>query len=117
MEAMLVAKAAGMEEDLLAQLADFDRSPIRETIDMYLRTHIGSARRRYHEMRDAEAQLRGLGVPLILTEAALRRYSHTLELAARFPSAPAGGEAAANLDWLLDAERKSGVPADRDTSA
>jgi len=110
-EAMLAARAFGLEEDLLEQLGDFDRSTMREIVDMYLRTHTVHAARRLHEMQETEAQLASSGLPSFGTHAAVERYSRTVELLERFPPGPEiRDDASANLDWMLNAERRSRIP-------
>jgi hypothetical protein len=110
-EAMLAARAFGLEEDLLEQLGDFDRSTMREIVDMYLRTHPVHAARRLREMQETEAQLASSGLPSFATHAAVKRYGRTVELLERFPPGPEiRDNASANLDWMLSAERRSRTP-------
>ena len=106
-EVMLAARAFGLQEELLEQMGDFDRLPIRQTIEMYIRTHPASAARRHKEMLETAKQLAVAGLRSFSTDAALARYSHTMALLARFPPHETDdANAAANLEWLLDAERR-----------
>jgi 3-hydroxyisobutyrate dehydrogenase len=106
-EAMLVARTFGLEEDLLEQLGDFDRSTMRQTIDMYLSTHLIHANRRLYEMLEVETLLVASGLPAFVTHAAVERYRRTVDMLARFPCDANGVPAAsANLEWLLNAEKQ-----------
>jgi len=110
-EVMMVARAFGLKDDLLEQLRDFERSSMREIVDMYLRTHPVHASRRLHEMRETEAQLASSGLPSFATHAAVERYSRTVELLRHFPPGPEVGiDASASLDWMLGAERSARNP-------
>lgn len=104
-EAMLAAEALGLRADLVAQLADFDRSPLRDHIAMYLRTHPAHAARRLVEMEQAEQELVALGLPSLTTRAAIARYRRTADLARDHAPPPVPGDADRAIAWLLDAER------------
>ncbi len=108
-ECLLAAEAAGLRPQLLQQMADMDRIPMRETIEMYVRTHAASAQRRLHEMEAVSQQLEDLGTPALVTPAVLARYRRTVAMlgpAARNPPLPEGGTIYdAVLPWLLAAER------------
>lgn len=108
-ECLLAAEAAGLRPQLLEQMADMDRIPMRETIEMYVRTHAASAARRLHEMQAVQDQLEDLGIHALVTPAVLARYRRTVAMlgpAARNPPLSGGGSVYdAVLPWLLTAER------------
>lgn len=103
-ESMLAAEALGLRQDLVELLGDFDQRPLRDHIDMYLRTHPPHAARRLVEMELAEAQLTSLGLKSLTTRATIDRYRHTTDLVRKGGTSPPV-DAAAALQWLLSAER------------
>jgi 3-hydroxyisobutyrate dehydrogenase len=121
MECLLAAEAAGLRPQLMQQMADMDRIPMRETIEMYVRTHAASAARRLHEMEAVEKQLEALGIHTLVTPAVVARYRRTVDLlgpAARNPPLPVGGSVYdAVLPWLLAAERADMHPPMGDESS
>ena len=108
-ECLLAAEAAGLRPQLLEQMGDMDRVPMRATIDMYVRTHAASAARRLEEMREVQAQLEALGMRPQVTPAIIARYVRTVGMlgdAATNPPVPEGtpvGDVV--MPWLLAAER------------
>ncbi|GGC91141.1 DUF1932 domain-containing protein [Chelatococcus reniformis] len=108
-EAMLAAEAMGLRAELVGQLADFDRAPLREHIAMYLRTHPPHAARRLTEMQQAEDEILALGLPSLTTRAAIERYRRTAELARARPPAAEPLDAEQALAWLLAAERAAAI--------
>jgi 3-hydroxyisobutyrate dehydrogenase-like beta-hydroxyacid dehydrogenase len=102
-ESMLAAEALGLRQDLIELLSDFDQRPLRDHIDMYLRTHPPHAGRRLVEMELAEAQLKSCGLKSLTTRATIERYRHTTDLV-RQGAEPPPADAAAALQWLLAAE-------------
>jgi 3-hydroxyisobutyrate dehydrogenase len=103
-ESMLAAEALGLRQDLIDLLSDFDQRPLRDHIDMYLRTHPPHAGRRLVEMELAEAQLMSLGLLSLTTRATIDRYRHTADLV-RKTRMPSSTDARTVLQWLLSAER------------
>jgi len=104
-ESMLAAEALGLRQDLTELLRDFDERPLRDHIDMYLRTHLPHAARRLVEMELAETQLKPLGIPSLTTRATIDRYRRTAGLVRKDKDTPVSGDATAALQWLLAAER------------
>lgn len=80
LESAMAAEAFGLWDELQLQFDNFDQTPMREHLDMYLRTHLRHAERRHTEMVAAEAQLEAGGLPSLTTAAAVRRYRRTMEL-------------------------------------
>lgn len=120
-ECLLAAEAAGLRPQLLQQMADMDRIPMRETIEMYVRTHAASAPRRLHEMEAVHSQLDDLGIHPLVTVAVIERYRRTVAMigpAARNPLPPARGNIYdAVLPWLLAAERAAMGPTRADDTS
>lgn len=105
-ESMLAAEALGLRQDLVDLLSDFDQRPLRDHIDMYLRTHPQHAARRLVEMELSEAQLKSLRLPSLTTSATIERYRRTVKLAAETSLPPTSMDASAAIRWLLAAELK-----------
>jgi 3-hydroxyisobutyrate dehydrogenase len=103
-ESMLAAEALGLRRDLIELLSDFDQRPLRDHIDMYLRTHPPHATRRLAEMELAETQLKSLELPSLTTRATIERYRRTARLVLDDKHIPPSMDAAAALQWLLAAE-------------
>jgi 3-hydroxyisobutyrate dehydrogenase len=108
-ESMLAAEALGLRQDLIELLGDFDQRPLRDHIDMYLRTHPQHAARRLVEMELSEVQLKSLRLPSLTTHATIERYRRTVELASETGLPSASMDAATAIGWLLAAERKHAV--------
>jgi 3-hydroxyisobutyrate dehydrogenase-like beta-hydroxyacid dehydrogenase len=106
-ECLLVAEAVGLREALLARLGDLDRSPFSELMAMFVRTHAPHALRRLHEMQAAFDALSQAGVPLTMTQAAMRRYASSVETLGARPALPPerpGEDLYARLlPWMLAA--------------
>lgn len=106
-ESMLAAEALGLRDDLVLLLSDFDQRPLRDHIDMYLRTHSQHAARRLVEMELAETQLKDINLPSLTTRAAIERYRRTVCQIAKNRLPPDQLDAGAAIDWLLSAELTS----------
>jgi len=104
LESMLAAEALGLRHDLVELLSDFDQRPLRDHIDMYLRTHLPHAPRRLVEMELAQTQLKSLRLPSLTTRATIDRYRRTAELVQRDTPISSSMDAAMALRWLLAAE-------------
>jgi 3-hydroxyisobutyrate dehydrogenase len=107
-ESMLAAEALDLRHDLIELLSDFDQRPLRDHIDMYLRTHLPHAARRLVEMELAEAQLKSLRLTSLTTHAAIDRYRRTAELMKGDTPIPSSMDAATALRRLLAAELGAG---------
>ena len=101
-ELLMAAEKQGVREKLYEQLRDIDKTPLRDFIDMLVRTHVVHARRRAHEVRDAAAELAKHGLPSVVLPGVERRLQLTIEALER----QAPKEAEPNVDqalaWLLD---------------
>lgn len=108
-ECLLVAEALGLRQLLLSQIGDLDQTTLSELMAMFVRTHVPHASRRLQEVKAIEETLSGLGVPLIVTPAARRRFARsiaTLGIGAQLPSGPKTASVFDRaLPWMLDAER------------
>lgn len=62
-ELLTSAEKQGVREKLYEQLRDIDQTPLRSFIDMLVRTHVIHAKRRAHEVHDAQQELASQGLP------------------------------------------------------
>lgn len=111
-ESMLAAEALGLRHDLVDLLSDFDARPLRDHVDMYLRTHPQHAARRLAEMELSEAQLESLRLPSLTTRATIERYRRTVKLTVEGSLPSTAMDASGAIAWLLASELRSSAPKD-----
>lgn len=78
-ELLMSAEKQGVREKLYEQLGDIDRTPLRAFMDMLVRTHVIHARRRAHEVHDAQGELAAQGLPSVVLPGVEQRFRHTAE--------------------------------------
>lgn len=100
-ELLMSAEQQGMREQLYAQLADIDETPLRDYLDMLVRTHVVHAARRVHEVRDAQALLAARQRPSLVLPGVERRFAATALGLASDPLGNADPTVGQALDWLL----------------
>lgn len=100
-ELLMSAEQQGMREQLYAQLADIDETPLRDYLDMLVRTHVVHAARRVHEVRDAQALLAARQRPSLVLPGVERRFAATVLGLASDPLGNADPSVGQALDWLL----------------
>jgi 3-hydroxyisobutyrate dehydrogenase-like beta-hydroxyacid dehydrogenase len=83
MEALLIeflaaGERAGMRDDLWAEVSGlFAHQPFDKVALNWVRTHAGAHGRRYHEVRQVAAVLRGLGIEPVVTSATERFFERS----------------------------------------
>lgn len=100
-ELLMSAEKQGVRGKLYEQLSDIDNTPLRSFIDMLVRTHVIHAKRRAHEVHDAQAELVAQGLPSVVLRGVEQRFLDTaaaLEVQPLPSDAPSVDQA---LDWLL----------------
>jgi 3-hydroxyisobutyrate dehydrogenase len=100
-ELLTSAEKQGVRERLYEQLSDIDQTPLRDFIDMLVRTHVVHAKRRAHEVHDAQGELAAQGLPSLVLPGVEQRFRSTaakLEKCALGMPNPNVEEA---LQWLL----------------
>ncbi len=100
-ECVVAAEYYGLKEALYESLIDFDQTPIREFLDMFLRRHVVHACRQRDEVAEAEKQLKSSGLPVQLLPAIESLFETTCEFIKKNPiknEKPTTEEA---LDWLI----------------
>ena len=100
-ELLMSAEKQGVREQLYAQLNDIDQTPLRSFIDMLVRTHVVHARRRAHEVHDAQGELLAQGLPSLVLPGVEHRFRHTAAALEQHPPAMAEPNIDQALQWLL----------------
>jgi 3-hydroxyisobutyrate dehydrogenase len=115
MEALAVdcyvaAQQLGLRDELVDILADIDGAPFTTFLEMLLRTHLVHARRRMHEVIEAERQLALSGLTAVSLEGVKKvfgRSTEALDRGERFEEAP---PLEAALEWMHRAAAATGGP-------
>lgn len=100
-ELLMSAEKQGVREKLYEQLSDIDETPLRDFLDMLVRTHVIHAGRRAHEVLDAQRELASQDLPSLVLPGVEQRFRATaknLEQHALGTPEPTVEQA---LAWLL----------------
>lgn len=100
-ELLTSAEKQGVREKLYEQLSDIDRTPLRSFIDMLVRTHVIHAKRRAHEVHDAQQELASQGLPSLVLPGVEQRFRRTASQLERQPLATPDPDINQALEWLL----------------
>lgn len=100
-ELLMSAEKQGVREKLYEQLSDIDQTPLRSFLDMLVRTHVIHAKRRAHEVHDAQAELASQGLPSIVLPGVEERFHRTAKALEARPTTVAEPDIAQALEWLL----------------
>ncbi|NVO14395.1 MAG: NAD(P)-dependent oxidoreductase [Rhodoplanes sp.] len=100
-ELLTSAEQQGVRTQLYEQLRDIDETPLRNFLDMLVRTHVVHARRRLHEVRDAAAELAAQGLPSLVLTGVAERFQSTVDRLDRHPLQTVEPTVEAALGWLL----------------
>ncbi|MDM0108359.1 NAD(P)-binding domain-containing protein [Variovorax sp. J22R24] len=104
-ELLMSAERQGVREKLYEQLSDMDRTPVRALMDMLIRTHVIHAKRRAHEVHDAQAELASQGLTSIVLPGVEARFKKTVQALESHPLPVAEPSVEQSLDWLLASAR------------
>jgi 3-hydroxyisobutyrate dehydrogenase len=104
-EMLVSAEQQGVREQLYAQLRDIDQTPLRSFIDMLVRTHVVHAKRRAHEVHDAQQVLASQGLPSQVLPGVEQRFLATASHLERHPLATPEPDLDQALQWLLATAR------------
>jgi 3-hydroxyisobutyrate dehydrogenase len=102
-ELLTSAEKQGVREKLYEQLSDIDQTPLRSFIEMLVRTHVIHAKRRAHEVHDAQQELASLGLPSQVLPGVEQRFLDTASRLERQPLGIADPDINQALAWLLAA--------------
>jgi 3-hydroxyisobutyrate dehydrogenase-like beta-hydroxyacid dehydrogenase len=104
-ECLIAAEHQGVREQLLDQLADIDRTPLRDYLEMLIKTHVVHARRREREVAEAEQLLCSQNLPVNVLSGVRSRFAATVAALARDPPAIAVPDFLEALLWLVRSAR------------
>lgn len=100
-ELLMSAEKQGLREKLYAQLSDIDEIPLRSFIDSMVRTHVIHAKRRAHEVQDAQRELGLQGLHSTVLPGVEERFHQTAASLAVHPLPVAQPSVEQAIDWLL----------------
>lgn len=100
-ELLMSAEQQGVRDKLYEQLSDIDNTPLRAFIDMLVRTHVVHAKRRAHEVQDAQGELTAQSLPSVVLPGVAQRFLNTAAALERSPLPTAEPTVEQALDWLL----------------
>lgn len=103
-ELLVSAEKQGVREKLYEQLSDIDQTPLRDFIDMLVRTHVVHASRRAHEVHDAAQELAHQGVPSLVLPGVEQRFRDTANRLQTHPMSFADPNVGQALQWLLKSQ-------------
>lgn len=101
-ELLVSAERQGVREKLYEQLSDIDQTPLRDFIDMLVRTHVVHAGRRAHEVHDATKELAQQGITSLVLPGVEQRFRDTADKLQTHPVASADPNVSQALQWLLE---------------
>lgn len=99
-ELLMAAEKQGVRTQLYGVLKDIDDSPLEDFINMLVRTHTIHAKRRTHEVAEAQKELRGSGLISLVLPGVEARFANT---AAAIEANPVGEAPTLEdaIQWLL----------------
>ncbi len=100
-ELLTSAEKQGVRHKLYEQLSDIDQTPLRSFIDMLVRTHVVHAKRRAHEVHDAQGELAAQGLPSLVLPGVEQRFRDTASKLEHHPLDAADPSVDQALQWLL----------------
>lgn len=100
-ELLMSAEKQGVRDKLYEQLLDIDQTPLRDFIEMLVRTHVVHAKRRAHEVNDAQGELTAQGMPSTVLPGVEERFHKTARALEAHPLSLPEPDIHQALDWLL----------------
>lgn len=100
-ELLMSAEKQGVRDKLYEQLLDIDQTPLRDFIEMLVRTHVVHAKRRAHEVNDAQRELTAQGMPSTVLSGVEERFHKTARALEAHPISLPEPDIHQALDWLL----------------
>jgi 3-hydroxyisobutyrate dehydrogenase-like beta-hydroxyacid dehydrogenase len=100
-ELLMSAEKQGVRDKLYEQLLDIDQTPLRDFIEMLVRTHVVHAKRRAHEVNDAQGELTAQGMPSTVLPGVAERFHKTARALEAHPLSLPEPDIHQALDWLL----------------
>lgn len=100
-ELLISAERQGLREKLYDQLRDIDESPLRDFMDMLVRTHVVHAARRAHEVHDAQAEMQSRGMKSVVLPGVEQRFLDTADHLKKHPINNPNPTIETALQWLV----------------
>jgi 3-hydroxyisobutyrate dehydrogenase len=100
-ELLISAEKQGVREKLYEQLRDIDQIPLRDFIDMLVRTHVLHAKRRAHEVQDARHEMATQGLTSLVLSGVEQRFRDTASKLDAYPLDQINPNVDQALQWLL----------------
>lgn len=100
-ELLMSAEKQGLRAALYEQLQDIDESPLQAFLEMLVRTHVIHARRRLHEVREADRELKAQGIRSCLLSGVADRFQQTAEQLEKHELPIPDPNVEVALTWLL----------------
>jgi 3-hydroxyisobutyrate dehydrogenase len=99
-EMLVAAERLGVRIPLYKVLSDFDKTALRDFMEMIVRTHVLHAARREHEVHQAGDQLRQMGLPSVILEGVESRFRTTAQGLQKMPLEMLNPTFEQALEWL-----------------
>ncbi|RZN34533.1 NAD(P)-dependent oxidoreductase [Bradyrhizobium sp. Leo121] len=103
-ELLTSAEKQHLRMQLYEQLTDIDEAPLRSFLDMLVRTHVVHAKRRLHEVQDAEKEMASHGTPSVVLGGVATRFERTARGLDRRPLQKEEPSVEDALAWLLTSD-------------
>lgn len=100
-ECLIAVEHEGLREQWFESLADVGETSLRKYLEMLFRTHVVHARRREHEVMEAEQYVRRSHLPMHVVSGVRSRFSATVEELDRRPLGEASPTFPEALSWLM----------------
>src|SRR5271169_5631363 len=100
-EMLIAAEKRGLREQLYDVLSDIDKSGLRSFMETIVRTHVVHAKRRAHEVAEAERQLALVGVPSLVLPGVASRFLATVSALEKRPLTVPEPTIDEALQWFL----------------
>lgn len=101
-ELLMSAEKQGVREKLYEQLSDIDETPLRDFLNMLVRTHVIHAGRRAHEVHDAQQELSSQHLPSLVLPGVELRFRETAKHLEQRPLGTQDPTVEQAIEWLLD---------------
>ncbi|KXV04205.1 6-phosphogluconate dehydrogenase [Caballeronia megalochromosomata] len=106
-EVLMAAERQGLRPALYEVLQDIDKASLPQFLEMLVTTHVIHARRRQHEVEEAERQLAAIGIVSDVLDGVQHRFARTADKLDAFPLPTEKPALADALTWLSSEPEKA----------
>lgn len=106
-ELLMAAERQGLRLALYEVLQDIDKASLPQFLEMLVTTHVIHARRRQHEVQEAERQLAAIGIVSDVLDGVQHRFARTADKLEASPLPTDKPALADALTWLLSEPEKA----------